>query len=291
MIGIFDSGFGGLAVFRDIAKLLPEYDYIYLGDSARAPYGCRSQEVIYKFAKDAVDFLFSKGCELIIVACGTVSSEALRKLQREYLPQKYPDKKILGIICPLAEEAVKTTRFGRIGVVGTTSTIVSDSFVRELKKANLELPVAEEKDALRRLNLQTGGSASTSLEIHQKACPLLVPLIEEGWVKKPETKMILKKYLRELKQKRVDTLILGCTHYSLLFKDFKRVMGKNCNVLESGKIIAESLRKYLERHPEIELKLKKEGKKVFYTTDDAFVFAKLGSKFLEESFEAEQVEL
>lgn len=281
MIGIFDSGFGGLAVFKDIAKLLPEYNYIYLGDSARAPYGCRSQDIIYRFSKDAIDFLFEKGCELIIVACGTASSEALRKLQQEYLPNKYPDRRILGIIRPLAEEAAKTTRFGQIGVVGTTSTMESNSFVRELKKADSE----------RRLNLQTGGSTSTNLEIHQKACPLLVPLIEEGWVKKPETKMILKKYLRELKQKRVDTLILGCTHYSLLFKDFKRVMGKNCNVLDSGDIISKSLKNYLERHAEIESKLKKEGKKVFYTTDDAVAFERLGSKFLGESFKAEQVKL
>lgn len=283
MIGIFDSGFGGLAIFKDIAKFLPEYDYIYLGDSARAPYGCRSQEIIYKFAKDAVDFLFDKGCELIIVACGTASSEALRKLQQEYLSKKYPHRRILGVIRPLAEEAVRKTRFGRIGVVGTRSTIESNSFVRELKKADSE----------RRLNLQTGGSASTttSLKIFQKACPLLVPLIEEGWIKKPETRMILKKYLRELKQKRVDTLILGCTHYSLLFKDFKKVMGKNCDVLASGKIIAESLKKYLERHPEIESKLKKESKKIFYTTDDVVAFEKLGSTFLGENFKAEQVEL
>ncbi|MFH1564618.1 MAG: glutamate racemase [bacterium] len=281
MLGIFDSGFGGLSVFKDIAKLLPEYNYIYLGDSARAPYGCRSQNIIYGFSKDAIDFLFDKGCEMIIVACGTASSEALRKLQQEYLPKKYPNRRILGIIRPLAEEAVKTTRFGRIAVVGTLSTIESNSFARELKKADSE----------RRLNLQRGGSASANLEINQKACPLLVPLIEEGWIKKPETKMILKKYLRELKQKRVDTLILGCTHYSLLFKEFKRVMGKNCNVLDGGKIVAESLKNYLERHPEIESKLKKESKKVFYTTDDAVAFARLGSRFLGEGFEAEQAKL
>lgn len=273
MIGIFDSGFGGLAIFKDIARLLPEYNYIYLGDSARAPYGCRSQDIIYRFSENAVDFLFNKGCELIIVACGTASSEALPRLQQEYLPKKYPDRKILGIIRPLAEEAVKTTRFGRIGVVGTTSTIESNSFVRELEKAkDLSLTPA-------------------NLEIYQKACPLLVPLIEEGWIKKPETKMILKKYLRELKQKRVDALILGCTHYSLLFKDFKQVMGKRCNVLESGDIIAKSLKNYLERHLAIESKLKKDGKRVFYTTDDAATFARLGSRFLGEGFEAEQVEL
>ncbi|MFH1187496.1 MAG: glutamate racemase [bacterium] len=283
MIGIFDSGFGGLAIFKDIARLLPEYNYIYLGDSARAPYGCRSQEVIYKFSKDAVDFLFDKGCELIIVACGTASSEALKKLQQEYLPNKYPNRRILGIIRPLAEEAVRTTRFGRVGVVGTTSTIESNSFARELEKANMV--------SLVNVGVERHIGCSTPLEIHQKACPLLVPLIEGGWIKKPETKMILKKYLRELKQKRVDTLILGCTHYSLLFKDFQRAMGKSCSVLDGGKIVSESLKNYLERHPEIEKKLKKDGKKIFLTTDDAIAFAKLGSRFLGESFEAEQVEL
>jgi glutamate racemase len=277
MIGIFDSGFGGLAIFKDIAKLLPEYDYIYLGDSARAPYGCRSQEVVYKFTKDAVDFLFSKDCELIIVACGTASSEALRKLQQEYLPKKYSDKRILGVIRPLVEEAIKVSRFGRIGVVGTKSTIESGAFERELRKQKCSW----------KPSFQRGSSAS----IVQKACPLLVPLVEDGREEKPETKMILKKYLRSLKQERIDTLILGCTHYSFLFDEFKSAMGKNCKIIDSGKIVAKSLENYLKRHPEIESKLSKDGGRVFYTTDDVKIFSELGSRFFGEGFEASKIEL
>jgi glutamate racemase len=289
MIGIFDSGFGGLAIFKEIIKLLPDYNYIYLGDSARLPYGNRSQETIYEFTKEAVDFLFKQGCELIIIACGTASAESLRKIQQEYLPRtnfklinsklvrgkpkNYPQHRVLGIIRPLAEEAVRISRFGRIGVAGTKSTIASGAYRRELEK------------------LKTQNSKLKILEIFQQACPLLVPLIEEGWIKKPETKMILKKYLRPLKEKKVDTLILGCTHYPLLYQEFSRIMGKRCRVLKSGEIVAKSLQDYLRRHPEIESKINQNRQRTFYTTDDPVSFAELGSKFFGEKFEAEKIVL
>lgn len=267
MIGIFDSGFGGLSIFKEIDKLLPEYSYIYLGDSARTPYGNRSQEAIYSYTKQAVGFLFKQGCELIIIACGTASAKALRKIQQEYLPVKYPDKKVLGVIKPLAEAAVQASPFGRIGVVGTRSTINSQAYVNELNKLN------------------------SQYQVYQQACPLLVPLIEEGWINKPETKMILKKYLRPLKQQRVDTLILGCTHYPLLLKEFQQVMGKKCQVLNSGVVVAKSLQDYLKRHSEITDKLTKTGSKVFYTTDDPKNFSELGSRFFGKQFVAEKIEL
>src|SRR3989338_4317927 len=177
MIGVFDSGFGGLTIFKHIARALPAYDFVYLGDNARAPYGNRSQETIYAFTVEAVDWLFKQGCTLVILACNTASSEALRKLQQEWLPKHYPDRRVLGVIRPLAEEASKISRFGRIGVVGTKATIESGAYKRELK--------AQGSPRLR--------SGQAKLKDFQNACPLLVPLIEEGWLDKTETRMILKK--------------------------------------------------------------------------------------------------
>lgn len=267
MIGIFDSGFGGLTVFKEIKKALPDYSYIYLGDNLRSPYGGRSQEAIFEFTKQAVDFLFKQGCQLVILACNTASSEALRKLQQEWLPKAYPDRRILGVICPLAEEAAKVSRFGRIGVVGTKATVSSNAYQRELNHQNPQL------------------------KIFQNACPLLVPLIEEGWLDKTETRMILKKYLRSLKAAQIDTLILGCTHYPLLMKEFQRIAGKRIKVLDGPKIVAEKLADYLKRHPEIESKLKKDGQVRYLTTDSAEKFELLGSRFFGSQIRSEKIEL
>lgn len=247
MIGIFDSGYGGLTIMKEIVKLLPQYDYLYLGDNARTPYGNRSQAVVTKFTEEAVKFLFNEGANLIIIACYTASALALRELQEKYLRNPklpFKNKKILGVIRPVVEKAVTESKTERIGVVGTAGTIASNAFEIELKHLKPEVAVA------------------------QKACPLLVPLIEEHWHEKPEARMILKKYLRPLKSHNIDTLILGCTHYPLMIKDFKRMMGKRIKVLNSGEIVAESLKNYLEKHPEIESQLTKHGKQNFLTTDD-----------------------
>jgi len=275
MIGIFDSGFGGLTVFKEIKKALPEYNYIYLGDNLRAPYGGRSQEAIFEFTKQAVDFLFKQGCQLVILACNTASSEALRKLQQEWLPKTYPDRRILGVIRPLAEEASKISRFGRIGVVGTKATIESGAYKRELK--------AQGSPRLR--------SGQAKLKDFQNACPLLVPLIEEGWLDKTETRMILKKCLRPLKAAQIDTLILGCTHYPLLVKEFRRIAGKRIKVLDGPKIVAEKLVDYLKRHPEIESKLKKGGQVRYLTTDNPEKFELLGSRFWGSKITGERIVL
>ncbi|MDD4271611.1 MAG: glutamate racemase [Patescibacteria group bacterium] len=256
MIGVFDSGFGGLTVLKEFLRLLPEYDYIYLGDNARAPYGDKSDEAIYNYTKEAVDFLFKQGCELVIIACHTASSKALRKIQQEYLPKNYPESRVLGVVAPTVEEAVKLSRYHKLGVIGTTATINSGVYKKELEKLR------------------------SDLEIYQQACPLLVPLIEEGWIKKPEARMILKKYLQPLKIKQIDTLILGCTHYPLMIKDISRLMGKNVKVINPAAIAAEKLSGYLKRHEEIEKKLEKNGKLVFYTTDDIEKFKNFGKKFL-----------
>ncbi|MFH1533520.1 MAG: glutamate racemase [Nitrospirota bacterium] len=255
MIAIFDSGYGGLTVLKPIMELLPEYDYLYLGDNARAPYGSHSQENIKKFSEEAVEYLFKQGATIIIFACNTTSAVALRYIQEKYLKGKNEkDRKILGVLIPVAEEVVKTTKSKKIAVVGTKATINSKSYDEEIHKLD------------------------PSIKITSKACPLLVPFIEEGWHKKPEAISILKKYLRPLKTHNPDTLILGCTHYPLMEKNFKRIMGKKVKVLTSGKITAKSLKNYLERHPEIESKLSKKGKRSFLTTDNPDRFKEFTQK-------------
>lgn len=261
MIGIFDSGFGGLTVLKEFLRVLPDYDYIYLGDNARTPYGNKSDEIIYDYTKQAVDFLFKEGCELVIIACHTASSRALRKIQQEYLPKNYPERRVLGVVVPTVEEAVKLSRYHKLGVIGTSATISSGVYKKELEKLRNDLTIFEQ------------------------ACPLLAPLVEEGWTEKPEARMILKKYLRPLKVKEIDTLILGCTHYPLLEKDILKIMGRNVKVVNPAEVVAEKLKDYLKRHGEMEKKLGKKGKLIFYTTDNAAKFKELGQKFLGKNIE------
>ena len=266
-IGIFDSGFGGLSIMRDIVKKLPEYNYIYLGDTARTPYGNRSQEVIYKFTEQAVDFLFKAGCQLIVLACNTSSSEALRKVQQEYLPKYCPKKKVLGIIIPAVQAAVKTTKNNRIGIIGTESTITSRAFERELNKLN------------------------PKIKVFQKACSLLVPIIESGEKKSLAVDLILKEYLEPLANKKIDTLILGCTHYGILENKIRRVLGKKIKIIIEGEIVAEKLKDYLKRHPETEEVINKQRKIKFLTTDLSDKFKVLGSKFFGKKILPEKIEL
>ncbi|MDO8593157.1 MAG: glutamate racemase [bacterium] len=256
MIGVFDSGLGGLTILKEFLRVLPEYDYLYLGDNARAPYGNKSDELIYEYSRQAVGRLFKQGCELVIIACHTASARALRRLQQEYLPANHPEKKVLGVAVPVVEQAKKISRYGRVGVIGTRATIESKIYEKELAKLG------------------------NSLEVYEQACPLLVPLIEEGRAGKPECNLILKKYLRPLKVKKIDTLILACTHYPFLLKDIKRIMGKNVKIINPATVVAEKLKDYLARHPEIGKKLGKNKQRVFYTTDSLEKFKSLGQKFL-----------
>ena len=267
MIGIFDSGFGGLTIFRDIKKLLPEYDFLYLGDSARAPYGNRTQETIYHYSVEAMEWMFAQGCPLIIIACNSVSSEALRRLQQEWLPAHYPDRRILGVLIPIAQAVAVASKSGRVGVIGTRATIESKSYIRELEKVR------------------------PGLMVFQKACPLLVPLIEEGWEKKPETRKILRSYLAPLKHKQIDTLILGCTHYPILLRDIRATMGRRVSVPDPGPIVAASLQEYLARHPEIETGLSKRGASRFVTTGSVEHFNCLGTRFFGSPVAAECADL
>ncbi|MCX6785088.1 MAG: glutamate racemase [Candidatus Komeilibacteria bacterium] len=274
MIGVFDSGFGGLTVLKEILKKLPQYSYVYLGDNARAPYGARSQEVIYRYTKEAVDYLFKSGCQLVILACNTASAESLRRLQQEYLPQAYPGKsatdparRILGVVIPLAQEAAKLSKAKRVGVIGTEGTIASGTYVREIKKID------------------------SQIKVFQQACSLLVPLIEAGWQKRVETKMILKKYLRNLKSQQLDLLILGCTHYPVLLKEVRRIMGKRVLVPNPGEVVANRLVEYLKNHSEIEGQLEKTGGRCYLTTDQTEKFSILGSFFLGHQIQAEKIVL
>jgi glutamate racemase len=265
-IGIFDSGLGGLIILRDIIKKLPQYDYVYLGDNARTPYGNRSQEVIYKFTEQAVDFLFKQDCELIIIACNTASAKALRKIQQGWLPKNYPDRRVLGVIRPVVEDAVKVAK-KKIGIIGTKGTIGSGVYIKEIQKLNPQL------------------------EVIQKATPLLVSLVEEGWQKNNVAKKILRIYLRSLKLAKIDTLILGCTHYPILYKEIQGMMGSRTQVLNSGKIVADSLADYLMRHPEIESKLDKNSKYEFLVTDVSEHYDKLGKDWFGPDIKFEKINL
>lgn len=266
-IGVFDSGFGGLDILKEITKKIPEYDYIYLGDTARTPYGNRSQETIYSFTKQAVDFLFRKGCQLIILACNTASSEALRKIQRECLPRYYPKKRVLGVIIPAAEAALELTENNFLGIIGTESTVCSGAFKRELKKLNPEI------------------------KVFQIACPLLVPVVEAGEQNSKASDLILKNYLNPLVRRNIDTLILGCTHYGILENKIRKIIGPKIKIVTENKIVAEKLKDYLGRHPEIEKTLTKNKSIDFLTTDLTDKFKILSSKFLGRTILPKKVEL
>lgn len=274
MIGIFDSGFGGLTVMKEYLKKYPDYDYMYLGDQANAPYGPHSTERVNQLVEKNVDFLVQKGCKLIIIACNTASADALRHVQ-----QKYKGKPaILGVLIPAVEEALRSSKFGQIGVIGTRGTINSKAYDREIKKVH-DLYSPSDKRALKKVVLT------------EKACPLLVPLVEEGMVKSHITNMMLKKYLRPLKHHHVDTLILGCTHYPLLQKEIDRIMGKKCKVVSSAKAAADAIEGYFKRHPDTEKSLSRKGKRTYYTTDCPERFSELGSKFLGDKITGEKVEI
>lgn len=266
-IGIFDSGFGGLDIMKGISKELPGYNFVYFGDTARVPYGTRSKEIVYEFTKQSVDFLFAKDCELIIFACNTASSDALRRIQQEYAPKYYPNKKVLGVLVPAAESAAIKTKNKRVGVIATQGTVASGSFIREIQKLD------------------------KNIKIFQKSCPLLVPIVEAGEQNSEITGIILKKYLKPLVDKKIDTLILGCTHYGILEPQIKKIVGKKIKIVSESKIVAEKLRDYLKRHPEIEGKLAKGGKRSFYSTDLTENFQVLGSKFFGQKIKVKKAKL
>lgn len=265
-IGVFDSGFGGLNTLKSIVKELPEYNYIYLGDTARAPYGTKSQKLVYKYTRQAVNFLFKNGAELIVLACNTASSDALRKIQQKHLPRFYPDKRVLGVLIPAAELA-EIKKHKRVGVMATAGTVRSGAYIRELTKLN------------------------PKIKVFQKACPLLVPIVEAGKQNEKLTDKILKVYLRPLLKKNVQAIILGCTHYGILENKIKNIVGKNTEVISEAEVVAEKLKDYLDRHQDVEKQLGKNHTVKFYSTGQLKRFQKLGSKFFGKKIKAKKAAL
>lgn len=266
-IGVFDSGLGGLTVLKQFVRVVPAYDYYYLGDNARTPYGDRSQARIYEFTKEAVAYLFERGCGLVILACNTASAEALRRLQHEFLPAYYPDRKILGVLIPTAEVIAKNYADKKIGIIGTRATIQSEAYVREIKKL------------------------APAARIEQRACPLLVPFIEEGWHDGVPGRMVIKKYLAPFKQKQINALVLGCTHYALIKQRIAHVMGRRVAIIDPGLVTAQALKTYLGAHPDIEQTLSQNASVTLLSTDASERVTRLVQRYWGAALPVESVML
>jgi len=268
-IGIFDSGYGGLTVLSEIKTLMPEYDYIYLGDNARAPYGSRSFERVYQFTLEAVKWFFRQGCHLVILACNTASAKALRTIQQVNLPQLDPSRRVLGVIRPTAESVSTLSESGHIGILGTEGTIRSGSYELEIKKLYPDVTVTGE------------------------SCPMWVPLVENREYDKPGADYFVQQHLERIFEKDplIDTIILACTHYPLLMNKIIRYLPKDAKVISQGKYVAESLRDYLQRHPEIDRKCTKQGNIYYFTTDSPEKFEQQASIFLNEQINARRTDI
>lgn len=251
-IGVFDSGLGGLFIMLSLARKLPRYDYVYLGDTQRVPYGNRSPEAVYKFLEEAVEYLFrKKNCGLIIVACNTASAEALRKIQWNYLPEHFPKRRVLGVIIPTVEEALWDNKAKIIGVLATEGTVNAGAYAREVKKLK------------------------SRVKVFQNAAPMLVPLIENGELGRAEP--FAREYLAPLMRQKVEKIILGCTHYPALKKMIKKISG--VPVVSQDEIIPKKLKNYLARHPEIDSRLSKNGKRELLVTDITPGYVRIARKW------------
>jgi len=249
-IGIFDSGYGGLTVLKEIVKELPQYSYLYLGDNARAPYGPRSFDTVYHYTLQAVEWFFNQGCSLVILACNTASAKALRTIQQKDLPIIAPDKRVLGVIRPTTEVLGQYTLTNKVGVVGTSGTVQSQSYPIEIAKFYPEI------------------------KVYQEACPMWVPLIENNEYNSPGADYFVEKHLNNLLKQDadIDTLLLACTHYPLLMEKLRQFTPPHITILSQGEIVAKSLADYLHRHPAIENKCSQTATIDFYTTDDTIDF-------------------
>jgi len=270
-IGIFDSGLGGLIIAKAIRKAMPEYDYVYLGDTKRVPYGNRSHQAVFEFTKEAMNYLFKKeNCGIVIIACNTSSARALRRIQQEYLVNYNhtrkimgeSERKILGVLIPTAEEAVK---YKRVGILGTLGTITSNTFPKEIKKI------------------------SKKTQVFQNFAPMLVPLIEEG--EKVLAKQFILKYLKPFLNKKLNAVALGCTHYPFYKNEIKKILGPKIKVISQDEIIPKKLKNYFARHPEIEKKLAKNKKVKILVTDITPNIKKLSQKWFGKNIKPELVNL
>ncbi|MBI4726176.1 glutamate racemase [candidate division TA06 bacterium] len=268
-IGIFDSGFGGLTIFKQIRQLLPQYDYIYLGDNARTPYGNRSFEAVLKFATEGVDYLFKQNCPLVVIACNTASAKALRSIQQQYLPAHCPERRALGVIRPTVEAIAGHTSTNSVALWATQGTVRSDSFTIEIAKH------------------------APGVKLVQQACPMLVPLVEAGELEGGGLKYFIKKYWGQTKAQspNIDTLLLACTHYPLILPQIKALLPESVRILSQDELVAPSLKEYLTRHPEHEIKISKNGGCRFLTTDACQHFDHLGEIFMGQKIASEKVDL
>ncbi|MCX6566234.1 MAG: glutamate racemase [Candidatus Aminicenantes bacterium] len=268
-IGIFDSGYGGLTVFKEIAALLPEYDFLYLGDNARTPYGTRSFETVHHYTWDAVRWLFARGCRLVVLACNTASAKALRTIQQKDLPQAYPDLRVLGVIRPVTERIGEFSRSGHVGLFATAGTVRSQSYPIEIKKFFPDLVV------------------------HAEACPLWVPLIENNELDGAGTEFFVRRHVDKLlaRDPEIDAIILGCTHYPLLSALIARFLPPGIKLISQGPIVAEALVGYLHRHTEIDGSCTKGGRREFFTTDDPEDFDRLAALFYGSAVRSKKTDL
>ncbi len=268
-IGIFDSGYGGLTVMKEIVNELPQYDYIYLGDNARAPYGNRSFETVYEYTLQSVNALFNKGCKLVILACNTASAKALRNIQQRDLPKMDARLRVLGVIRPTSELIGSFSKSKKVGILATSGTVSSNSYPIEIEKFYPEI------------------------NVFQEACPIWVPLIENNEFNNIGADYFIKKHIDNLLEKSsdIDTILLGCTHYPLLQDKIKQLLPQNIELLSQGKIVSKSLKDYLFRHSALELVCSKNGKTAFYTTDSTEIFDQQAEIFYGKRLKSEYLHL
>lgn len=268
-IGVFDSGYGGLTILDKIREVLPEYDYIYLGDNARAPYGTRSFEIVYEFTRQAVNKLFDMGCHLVILACNTASAKALRSIQMNDLPGIDPARRVLGVIRPTVECIGEISKNQHIGVLATAGTIKSQSYPLEIHKLFPEI--------------QVSGTA----------CPMWVSLVENNESQDEGADYFIRKYIDQLlsKDPQIDTVILGCTHFPILLPKIRQYIPEHISVIAQGEYVAESLKEYLRRHPEMDAKCTKNGNCQFYTTEAEEKFSESASTFLKQQISVKHITL
>jgi len=268
-IGIFDSGYGGLTILNKIRKRLPQYDYAYVGDNARTPYGNRSFEVVYEFTLQAVRWFFKHNCPLVILACNTASAKALRTIQQKDIPHLDPQRRVLGVIRPTVESIGETTLTRHVGILGTPGTVSSESYPLEIKKLYPDVIVESE------------------------ACPMWVPLVENNEYDKPGADYFVRQHINNIlaRDPRIDTIILACTHYPLLMDKIKSFLPQSVRLVAQGDLVAESLEDYLRRHPEMETRCSKNAACRFYTTESEEKFETMASLFLKGNVNVERVSI
>jgi glutamate racemase len=268
-IGVFDSGYGGLTVLKEIVNKLPQYDYIYLGDNARSPYGNRSFDTVYHYTIECVEWFFKQGCSLVILACNTASAKALRTIQQKDLPEIAPAKRVLGVIRPTTEIIGNYSESGSVGILATNGTVASQSYPVEIDRF------------------------FPGLKVYQEACPMWVPLVENNEYNSHGADYFIKKNLHSLFEKgeKIDVVLLACTHYPLLREKIEEHLPVGVKLLSQGEIVADSLADYLQRHPEIEKLCSRNGKRVFYTTDATEDFDNHATTFFGEAVQSVHLDL